>query len=178
SVILYFFFSSRRRHTRSKRDWSSDVCSSDLVDIEIMQAILEHNIPHKFSKETEVEIDAIPDTVTDKECAGRKDYRNVPLVTIDGITARDFDDAVYCEKLDNGNHKLYVAISDVAHYVRRETAIDRDAYLRSTSVYFPNYVVPMLHQKLSNGICSLNPDVDRLIMMAELTIDPSGDLVH
>src|SRR5699024_11884912 len=85
SVILYFFFSSRRRHTRSKRDWSSDVCSSDLVDIEIMQAILEHNIPHKFSKETEVEIDAIPDTVTDKECAGRKDYRNVPLVTIDEI---------------------------------------------------------------------------------------------
>lgn len=157
----------------------SKVFGEDMtVDIEIMQAILEHNIPHKFSKETEVEIDAIPDTVTDKECAGRKDYRNVPLVTIDGITARDFDDAVYCEKLDNGNHKLYVAISDVAHYVRRETAIDRDAYLRSTSVYFPNYVVPMLHQKLSNGICSLNPDVDRLIMMAELTIDPSGDLVH
>ncbi len=148
------------------------------VDIEIMQAILEHNIPHQFSKETENEIQEIPDTVLAQELSGRKDYRDIPLVTIDGITARDFDDAVYCEKLDNSAYKLYVAISDVAHYVRRDTAIDQDAYLRSTSVYFPNHVVPMLHQKLSNGICSLNPDVDRLIMMAELTIDQSGDLTH
>ncbi|UNM97381.1 ribonuclease R [Ignatzschineria rhizosphaerae] len=148
------------------------------VDIEIMQAILEHNIPHQFSKETEKEIQEIPDTVLAKELTTRKDYRDLPLVTIDGITARDFDDAVYCEKLENGHHKLYVAISDVAHYVLRNSAIDQDAYLRSTSVYFPNHVVPMLHQKLSNGICSLNPDVDRLIMMAELTIDQSGDLTH
>ncbi|MHC5225985.1 ribonuclease R [Ignatzschineria sp. LJL83] len=148
------------------------------IDIEIMQALLEHNIPHQFSKETEAEIESIADTVSKEETAKRKDYREMPLVTIDGITARDFDDAVYCEKLTDGSYKLYVAISDVAHYVQRDSAIDKDAYLRSTSVYFPNYVVPMLHQKLSNGICSLNPDVDRLIMMAELQINPDGELVQ
>ena len=147
------------------------------VDIEIMQAILEHNIPHQFSHATEAEIQEIPDSVSEKEAKGRKDYRDLPLVTIDGITARDFDDAVYCEPLANGAYKLYVAIADVAHYVERNSAIDSDAYLRSTSVYFPNHVVPMLHQKLSNGICSLNPDVDRLTMVAELTIDRDGELV-
>lgn len=147
------------------------------VDIEIMQAILEHNIPHQFSKGTEKEVELIPDSVSAEEASKRKDYRNMPLVTIDGITARDFDDAVYCERLDNGHYKLYVAIADVAHYVQRDSEIDKDAYVRSTSVYFPNYVVPMLHQKLSNGICSLNPDVDRLTMVAELEINPNGDLV-
>ena len=148
------------------------------VDIEIMQAILEHNIPHQFTKACETEVETIPSEVSAEEMKGRKDYRNLPLVTIDGITARDFDDAVYCEPLKNGHYKLYVAIADVAHYVTRDSAIDQDAYLRSTSVYFPNYVVPMLHPKLSNGICSLNPDVDRLTMVAELTINREGDLVE
>lgn len=148
------------------------------VDIEIMQAILEHNIPHQFTKACETEVETIPSEVSAEEMKGRKDYRDLPLVTIDGITARDFDDAVYCEPLKNGHYKLYVAIADVAHYVTRDSAIDQDAYLRSTSVYFPNYVVPMLHPKLSNGICSLNPDVDRLTMVAELTINREGDLVE
>ncbi|OYQ81709.1 ribonuclease R [Ignatzschineria sp. F8392] len=148
------------------------------VDIEIMQAILEHNIPHQFTKACETEVETIPSEVSAEEMKGRKDYRDLPLVTIDGITARDFDDAVYCEPLKNGHYKLYVAIADVAHYVTRDSAIDQDAYLRSTSVYFPNYVVPMLHPKLSNGICSLNPDVDRLTMVAELTINQEGDLVE
>lgn len=147
------------------------------VDIEITQAMLEHNIPHQFSKGTEAEVELIPDSVSNEEIGKRKDYRNMPLVTIDGITARDFDDAVYCEQMQNGNYKLYVAIADVAHYVQRDSEIDKDAYVRSTSVYFPNYVVPMLHQKLSNGICSLNPDVDRLTMVAELEINANGDLV-
>ena len=148
------------------------------IDIEIMQAILEHNIPHQFTKASETEVETIPSEVSAKEMKGRKDYRDLPLVTIDGITARDFDDAVYCEPLKNGHYKLYVAIADVAHYVSRDSAIDQDAYLRSTSVYFPNYVVPMLHPKLSNGICSLNPDVDRLTMVAELTINQEGDLIE
>lgn len=148
------------------------------IDIEIMQAILEHNIPHQFTQSCEAEVETIPSEVTPEEMKGRKDYRDLPLVTIDGITARDFDDAVYCEPLKNGHYKLYVAIADVAHYVKRDSAIDQDAYLRSTSVYFPNYVVPMLHPKLSNGICSLNPDVDRLTMVAELTINQEGDLVE
>lgn len=147
------------------------------VGIEITQALLEHNIPHVFSADTEVEVEAIPDEVSAQELKGRKDYRDLPLVTIDGITARDFDDAVYCEPMKDGGYKLYVAIADVAHYVKRDSAIDKDAYVRSTSVYFPNYVVPMLHQKLSNGICSLNPDVDRLTMVAELQIDSKGDLM-
>ncbi|GGZ93571.1 ribonuclease R [Ignatzschineria ureiclastica] len=147
------------------------------VDLEIMQAILEHNIPHQFSKETESELTSIPDEVSEQEHKGRKDYRDLPLVTIDGITARDFDDAVYCEPIAEG-YKLYVAIADVAHYVKRDSAIDQDAYLRSTSVYFPNYVVPMLHHKLSNGICSLNPEVDRLTMVAELKINHQGELIE
>ncbi len=147
------------------------------VDIEITQAMLEHNIPHQFSKGTEQEVELIPDSVSAEESSTRKDYRDIPLVTIDGITARDFDDAVFCEPLQNGHYKLYVAIADVAHYVARDSEIDKDAYVRSTSVYFPNYVVPMLHQKLSNGICSLNPDVDRLTMVAELEINREGELV-
>ncbi|MDG9730498.1 ribonuclease R [Ignatzschineria sp. RMDPL8A] len=145
------------------------------VDIEIEQALLEHNIPNIFSAEVEYEVSKIPNKVLESEHEGRKDYRDLPLVTIDGITARDFDDAVYCKPIKDG-YRLYVAIADVSHYARRGSAIDKEAHLRGTSVYFPRKVVPMLHRDLSNGICSLNPDVDRLAMVAELDIDHNGEL--
>lgn len=146
-------------------------------DIAILQAIMEHQLPHEFSKATDELLKTISDEVKEEDKEGRKDYRHLPLVTIDGITARDFDDAVYAEKVEDGNFKLYVAIADVAHYVRNGNAIDADALKRGTSVYFPDRVIPMLPEKLSNGLCSLNPDVDRLCMVCELIIAPNGEMV-
>ena len=146
-------------------------------DIAILQAIMEHQLPHEFSKATDELLKTIPDEVREEDKVGRKDYRHLPLVTIDGITARDFDDAVYTEKMEDGNFKLYVAIADVAHYVRTGNAIDADAIKRGTSVYFPDRVIPMLPEKLSNGLCSLNPDVDRLCMVCEMIIAPNGEMV-
>lgn len=146
-------------------------------DIAILQAIMEHQLPHEFSKATDELLKTIPDEVREEDKVGRKDYRHLPLVTIDGITARDFDDAVYTEKMEDGNFKLYVAIADVAHYVRTGNAIDADAIKRGTSVYFPDRVIPMLPEKLSNGLCSLNPDVDRLCMVCELIIAPNGEML-
>ncbi len=146
-------------------------------DIAILQAIMEHQLPHEFSKATDELLKTISDEVREEDKVGRKDYRDLPLVTIDGITARDFDDAVYAEKLEDGNFKLYVAIADVAHYVKMGNAIDNDAIKRGTSVYFPDRVIPMLPEKLSNGLCSLNPNVDRLCMVCELIISPLGEML-
>ncbi|GAA5098079.1 ribonuclease R [Wohlfahrtiimonas larvae] len=145
-------------------------------DIAIIQAIMEHQLPHEFSKATDELLKTISDEVREEDKVGRKDYRDLPLVTIDGITARDFDDAVYVEKMNDGNFKLYVAIADVAHYVRNGNAIDADAIKRGTSVYFPDRVIPMLPEKLSNGLCSLNPNVDRLCMVCEMIIAPNGEM--
>lgn len=146
-------------------------------DIAILQAIMEHQLPHEFSKATDALLKTISDEVSEEDKVGRKDYRHLPLVTIDGITARDFDDAVYAEKMEDGNFKLYVAIADVAHYVKNGNAIDADAIQRGTSVYFPDRVIPMLPEKLSNGLCSLNPDVDRLCMVCEMIIAPNGEML-
>jgi ribonuclease R len=115
--------------------------------------------------------------VDDGERVGRRDFRDLPIVTIDGETARDFDDAVYVKRLPNGNWELQVHIADVSHYVRRGSALDREARLRGTSVYFPNRAVPMLPEELSNGICSLNPREDRLVMSAIMEIDANGEIV-
>lgn len=145
-------------------------------DIAILQAIMEHQLPYEFSKATEELLKTISDDVREEDKVGRKDYRDLPLVTIDGITARDFDDAVYAEQIEDGNFKLYVAIADVAHYVKNGNAIDTDALKRGTSVYFPDRVIPMLPEKLSNGLCSLNPNVDRLCMVCELIISPKGEV--
>ncbi len=112
--------------------------------------------------------------MSDAERAGRRDFRDLPIVTIDGETARDFDDAVYVKRLENGNWQLQVHIADVSHYVRRGSALDREARLRGTSVYFPNRAVPMLPEELSNGICSLNPHEDRLVMSAIMELDTFG----
>lgn len=133
-----------------------------------------HSIPFEFSKATLKEADAIPTEVTERDWAGRKDLRKLPIVTIDGKTAKDFDDAVFVETTSTGFH-LIVAIADVSHYVREGTAIDDDAYLRGTSTYFPNFVAPMLPEKLSNELCSLKPKVPRLALVADMHFNFQGD---
>lgn len=141
------------------------------VDVEII--IRKHYLPHSFSDAVLAQASATPQSVRAEDIAGRRDFRELPIVTIDGETARDFDDAVYVAARPGG-YELQVHIADVAHYVRRGSELDREARLRGTSVYFPNRAVPMLPEALSNGICSLNPRVDRLVMSAIMQIDATG----
>lgn len=142
--------------------------------LEIEMSIHNYGIPHQWNANVEAETDRIPDYVTDKEF--RVDLRALPLVTIDGEDARDFDDAVYCEPKARGGWKLIVAIADVSHYVHPGSALDKEAFERGNSVYFPNHVVPMLPEKLSNGLCSLNPAEDRLCMVCEMQVSAEGDV--
>ncbi|MGB0034751.1 MAG: VacB/RNase II family 3'-5' exoribonuclease [Candidatus Acidiferrales bacterium] len=146
------------------------------VDVEIM--IRKHHLPHEFPDEVLADARATPQGVAEKDLQGRRDFRNLPIVTIDGETARDFDDAVHVASLPNGHYELQVHIADVAHYVQRSSPVDREARLRGTSVYFPNRAVPMLPEELSNGICSLNPKVDRLVMSVIMEMDASGKMIH
>jgi ribonuclease R len=145
------------------------------VDVEIM--IRKFHLPHRFPAEVLAEASAQPQYISGGEREGRRDFRALPIVTIDGETAKDFDDAVCVERLADGNYLLQVHIADVAYYVRPGTALDREARLRGTSVYFPDRAVPMLPLELSNGICSLNPHVDRLVTSALMEIDPQGRIV-
>lgn len=145
------------------------------VDTEII--IRKHHLPHVFSDEALAQARAVPQQVSEHDLHGRRDFRRLPIVTIDGETARDFDDAVYVSRRADGGYELQVHIADVAHYVRAGSALDRDARVRGTSVYFPNRAVPMLPEELSNGICSLNPHVDRLVMSALMEMDPSGNMI-
>jgi ribonuclease R len=142
--------------------------------MEIQVAVRNHGIPWEWPDEVETEAANIPETVQSKDKAKRVDLRSIPLVTIDGEDARDFDDAVYCEPRKGGGWRLIVAIADVSHYVQPGKPLDREAELRATSVYFPGSVVPMLPEKLSNGLCSLNPHIDRLCMVCDMTINRSG----
>jgi ribonuclease R len=142
--------------------------------LEIEVSIRNYAIPHQWNDAVKAETDAIPDHVTDKDF--RVDLRALPLVTIDGEDARDFDDAVYCQPKPRGGWKLIVAIADVSHYVKPGSALDIQAFERGNSVYFPNHVVPMLPEKLSNGLCSLNPQEDRLCMVCEMQISRDGDV--
>jgi ribonuclease R len=134
-----------------------------------------HDLPFEFSPKVAAETKALPDKVRKTEWAGRKDLRDLPLVTIDGETAKDFDDAVFAEK-DGRGWRLVVAIADVSHYVRPGMALDREAMERGNSVYFPRRVIPMLPEKLSNGLCSLNPDVERLAMVCDMNIGSTGKI--
>lgn len=142
---------------------------------EIAIAAAEYDLPVEFSPQTLAEADALPDEVDPADIRGRYDLRDVPFVTIDGEDARDFDDAVYCQKEAEGEWRLLVAIADVSHYVRPKSALDTDAQRRGTSVYFPSSVVPMLPEKLSNGLCSLNPNVDRLVLVCDAVINDKGE---
>lgn len=145
------------------------------VDVEIL--IRKHHLPHEFADDVMADALAAAHPVDEVELVGRRDFRSLPIVTIDGETARDFDDAVHVARLANGRWELQVHIADVSHYVRRGAALDREARLRGTSVYFPNRAVPMLPEELSNGICSLNPREDRLVMSAVMEIDAGGEIV-
>ncbi|HXN20644.1 MAG TPA: VacB/RNase II family 3'-5' exoribonuclease [Candidatus Binatus sp.] len=146
------------------------------VDVEII--IRKHHLPHIFPDEVLAEARKEKQQVEKSELAGRRDFRDLAIVTIDGETARDFDDAVRVAPLPNGHYELQVHIADVAHYVARNSALDREAHLRGTSVYFPNRAVPMLPEELSNGICSLNPKVDRLVMSVVMDMDATGKMIH
>ncbi|MGD8107697.1 ribonuclease R [Pantoea sp. FN0302] len=139
-------------------------------------ALRTHEIPHVWPAEVEEQVAKLREEVPEEAKQGRVDLRQLPLVTIDGEDARDFDDAVYCEKKRGGGWRLWVAIADVSYYVRPGTPLDNEAHNRGTSVYFPSQVVPMLPEVLSNGLCSLNPQVDRLCMVCEMTISSSGKL--
>lgn len=145
-------------------------------NIDVLSLIRAHNLPYEFSKETKKETLYIEDTVSNLEINGRKDLRDLFTVTIDGRDSKDFDDAISIEK--NGeNYDLYVHIADVAHYVKKGSAIDDDAYERGNSTYLFNVVIPMLPEKLSNGICSLNPNEDRLSLSLKMTINNKGKVI-
>ena len=149
----------------------------DDPEVEVQSAIRRFDLPHIFGPDALAEADAIPETVSIEDLQGRIDLRSKPTVTIDGETARDFDDAVsLCREGDN--FRLWVSIADVSHYVKPGSPLDREAYLRGTSVYFPDRCIPMLPERLSNGICSLNPQVDRLTMTAEMLFDKNGVMLE
>ena len=143
--------------------------------MEIDVALRSHGIPTEWPDDVAAEAAALSTEVEEQAKVGRHDVRDLPLITIDGADARDFDDAVWCERTETG-WRLLVAIADVAHYVTPESPLDNQAIERGTSVYFPGRVVPMLPEVLSNGLCSLNPEVDRLCMLCELTVNRRGNL--
>ncbi|MGB1270707.1 MAG: ribonuclease R, partial [Endozoicomonas sp.] len=144
--------------------------------MEVDVAVRTHNIPHSWPEDVEKQCQRFMPEVKEQDKANRVDLRETPFVTIDGEDARDFDDAVYCEPKKSGGWRLYVAIADVSHYVKPASALDKEARNRGTSVYFPGHVIPMLPEILSNGLCSLNPEVDRLAMVCEMTISARGKL--
>src|SRR6185503_92275 len=143
----------------------------------VEMAIASHNLPNEWSAATLRDAAEVEPEVSAAEIADRVDLRDMPLVTIDGADARDFDDAVYAEPSANG-FRLIVAIADVSHYVQPGSALDDEAQKRSTSVYFPGFVVPMLPETLSNGICSLNPKVERLCMVCDMQVGFDGEVTR
>lgn len=170
------------RHTQAMGKVVEILGEIDDPGMEIEIAVRKFNVPYQFAKPTLDEAQALPDKATAKDRNNRIDLRDIPLVTIDGADARDFDDAVYCEPITLGRGKkknawrLLVAIADVSHYVKPATPLDNDALLRATSVYFPRRVIPMLPEKLSNGLCSLNPHVERLCVVCDMVIDQKGNV--
>ena len=144
--------------------------------MEVDVAVRTHKIPYTWPDEVEKQCKKITSEVAESDKRLRVDLREMPFITIDGDDARDFDDAVYCESKKSGGWRLFVAIADVSHYVKTDSALDKEAFNRGTSVYFPGHVIPMLPEILSNGLCSLNPEVDRLAMVCEMTISANGKI--
>lgn len=145
--------------------------------MDILSIVVSNGIPTKFPDDVLAEADQVPDTINEKDLVGRRDLREQLIVTIDGEDSKDLDDAVTVKKLANGNYFLGVHIADVSNYVTEGSQLDREAYERGTSVYLTDRVIPMIPQRLSNGICSLNPHVPRLTMSCEMEIDPNGQVV-
>lgn len=144
--------------------------------VDILSIIYQYDLPMEFPSEVMEQIESIPTEVPDKDKRGRTDLRSIPMVTIDGEDAKDLDDAISLEKLDNGMYRLGVHIADVTHYVTERSALDIEALERATSIYLVDRVIPMLPHKLSNGICSLNAGVDRLALTCMMEIDPNGNV--
>lgn len=173
-VVRILEYPTRRSHALGR---IVEVLGSDLTpDMHVEMAIRNFALPHQWNDAVKTELADIGEELPAAEIDRRRDIRDLPLVTIDGEDARDFDDAVYCEQTDNG-WRLLVAIADVSWYVDKDTALDKAAYERSTSTYFPNRVVPMLPELLSNGLCSINPQVDRFCMLCEMEISKKGKLI-
>ncbi|WP_368645926.1 ribonuclease R [Alkalibacterium putridalgicola] len=149
----------------------------DEPGIEILTVVHKYDIPSEFPKAVTDEAEEVPDTISDDDLKGRKDLREEVIITIDGADAKDLDDAIQVKRLENGNYYLGVHIADVSHYVTENSPMDDEAFERGTSVYLTDRVIPMLPQRLSNGICSLHPDVDRLTLSCEMEIDQSGEVV-
>ncbi len=180
-VVVVEILQQPTRHTRATGKVVEVLGEIDDPGMEIEIAVRKFDVPHKFSEAALEQADKIPDKVAKKDLKGRVDLRDVPFITIDGDDARDFDDAVYCTPVNAGTEKnprkgwrLLVAIADVSHYVTPDSPIDQDAYERGTSVYFPRRVIPMLPEALSNGICSLNPYEDRLVLVCDMVIPSYG----
>lgn len=146
--------------------------------MDILSVVVSLGIPTKFEEATLAAADAVPDEISEADLVGRRDLRDQVIVTIDGADAKDLDDAVTVRKLDNGNYFLGVHIADVSYYVTENSPLDKEAFERGTSVYLTDRVIPMLPQRLSNGICSLNPKVPRLTMSCEMEIDHQGNVIH
>ena len=152
--------------------------SEDTPGIEVLTMIKAYGLPDIFPKEVIAEAKNVDETIVPSIIEKREDLRALPFVTIDGEDAKDFDDAVYCEKKQGGGFRLYVAIADVSYYVGEGTALDKEAVKRGNSVYFPGQVIPMLPEALSNNLCSLKPNVDRLCLVCILSIDQSGKITR
>ncbi len=169
-----------RPTTRSKAIGTVVQVLGDYLDpgMEIDIAIAQYGIRNEWNSDVHDQLQKLPLEVEEKDCVGRKDLRDLPLITIDGEDARDFDDAVYCQPTKSGGWKLWVAIADVSHYVEPQSPLDIEAEKRGNSVYFPNSVVPMLPEQVSNGLCSLKPKVDRLCMVCEMNISQAGKLTR
>lgn len=150
----------------------------DEPGIDILSIVHKHGIPSEFPEEVIEEAKKVPDTIDENDLKGRKDLRGEQIITIDGADAKDLDDAVQVKRLENGNYYLGVHIADVSHYVKEGTAMDEEAYNRGTSSYLTDRVIPMLPQRLSNGICSLHPQVDRLTLSCEMEINEQGKVVN
>lgn len=177
SVVVVEIVQQPQRHVQPVGRVVEVLGAVDDPGMEIEIAVRKFSVPHVFSNEALAAAEKLPDAVTARDLKSRVDLRDVPLVTIDGEDARDFDDAVYCEPVGTGRGRkwrLLVAIADVSHYVSANDALDVEAQSRSTSVYFPRRVIPMLPEKLSNGLCSLNPHVDRLVLVADMIISAKG----
>ena len=180
-VVSVEIMAQPTRHTQPLGRVSEVLGEIDDPGMEIEIAVRKFDVPVEFSEAARKQAARLPDVVRKGDLKGRVDLRDVPLITIDGEDARDFDDAVYCEPVELGTGqrkrpgwRLLVAIADVSHYVRPGDALDDDAVERGTSVYFPRRVIPMLPESLSNGLCSLNPEVDRLVLVCDMVIPASG----
>ncbi|QKS72235.1 ribonuclease R [Paenalkalicoccus suaedae] len=146
--------------------------------VDIISIIHKHGLPGEFPEDVIEQANNVPDAIDPSDLEGRRDLRNETIVTIDGADAKDLDDAVQVKRLDNGNFLLGVHIADVSHYVKEDSPIDKQAYERATSVYLVDRVIPMIPHRLSNGICSLNPQVDRLTLSCDMEITPNGEVVN